>query len=600
MSVSLKGCAAAAALAAFAVAAHGCSSGPDDLMFANADRVEPGTIDEAVETMPPVETGAAEGAAGGRVQVSSAAPAAGQAYPLVQAAEATSGAEVEVLSREGGDGDEDTEEDEALERALEAAAEASRIARELMEAQRAAALDAGVAWAIELAANSDRWDHEAGHYVGGFSYHWEYPLAGSRYASVSRSHRGGGKAGAVLARNGRGELAIRTAIPRERSGNEPLRRDPDVWTLRYIETHERLEGREGVTTDVPAVDDHGLSSGWQRYDLTKEYEGGGTLAVSVFTDVEETDGLPASFGGSAFGMTVLLDDIPEVPADQDFMYVEVPEGGLAGSLDGVSGRFTCAAGSGGYCSLGRDAAGPAAGFYPLVNDAVFRPGDGSEATELRAEVPEEWPHADYLSMGHWLFVPEDAAEFEAYDFGVFSGGSDPFEPAYLKAVAGTAHYTGDAAGMYHARLSPVSVRSGRFVSAVELTADFGTNAELGEIEGRVYGFELDDAAPFTAPLELALGSAKISHSPSSCGGHVPGGWVCGRIPQSTDRDGQWWWGYWSAKFFGNGIVTRDYPPSYASQPTSVAGTFNAKTGSDVGLVGSFGAHLDERTSPDPR
>ena len=102
MSVSLKGCAAAAALAAFAVAAHGCSSGSDDLMFANADRVERGTIDEAVETMPPVETGAAEGAAGGRVQVSSAAPAAGQAYPLVQAAEAASGAEVEVLGREGG------------------------------------------------------------------------------------------------------------------------------------------------------------------------------------------------------------------------------------------------------------------------------------------------------------------------------------------------------------------------------------------------------------------------------------------------------------------------------------------------------------------
>ena len=549
----LKGCAAAAALA---VAAHGCSSGPDGAVLGT---VEPGVTAEAVETPPHAGPGAAGGVGGGPVQLSSAAPPApGPAYPLVQAA----GAEAELLSGESADED----------------AEASR--------------DAGVAWAIELAANSDRWDHEAHHYVGGFSYHWEYPLSGSRYASASRSHRGGGKAGAVLARDGNGELSIRTAIPRERSGNEPLRRDPDVWTLRYIETHERLEGREGVTTDVRPVPGHGLSSGWQRYDLTKEYEGGGTLAVSVFTDVEETDGLPASFGDSAFGMTVLLDDVAEVPADQDFMYVEVPEGGLAGSLDGVSGRFTCAAGSGGHCSLGRDAAGP--GFYPLINDAVFRPGDGSEATDLPAEAPEDWPHADYLSMGQWLFVPEDAAEFDAYDFGVFAGGSDPFGPAYLKAVAGTALYTGDAAGMYHARLSPASVRSGRFVSSVELRADFGTNAELGTIEGRVYGFELDDAAPFTAPQELPLGSADIARSLSSCGGHVPGGWVCGRIPQSTDQDGQWWWGYWSAKFFGSGIVTMDYPPSYASQPTSVAGTFNARTGSDVGLVGSFGTHLDER------
>ena len=125
-----------------------------------------------------------------------------------------------------------------------------------------------------------------------------------------------------------------------------------------------------------------------------------------------------------------------------------------------------------------------------------------------------------------------------------------------------------------------------------MTAEFGTNAELGTIGGRVYGFELDDAAPFSAPSELPLGIADISHSLSSCGGHVPGGWVCGNIPRSADQDGQWWWGYWSAKFFGNGIVSRDYPPSIVSQPTSVAGTFNAKTGNNVGFVGSFGAHRD--------
>lgn len=558
-----KGCAAAAALAAFAVAAHGCSSGPGELRLGSAAHIEPGMTDEAAAA-PQAGPGAAVGAGGGTVQMFFATLSLGQAYPLAQTAEdeedadGAAGAEVE---RPGGDDDAEAE-------------------------------SAGVAWAIELAANSDRWDHEAGHYVGGFSYHWEYPLSGSRYASASRSHRGGGKGGAVLARDASGKLGIRTAIPRERSGNEPLGRDPDAWTLRYIDTHDRSEGREGVSVEARAVDDHGLSAGWQRHDLTKEYEGGGTLAVSVFTDVEETDALPASFDGGAFGMTALLDGVPDIPADQDFMFVEVPDGGLAGSLDGVSGRFTCAAGAGSYCSLGRDAAGPAAGFYPLVNDAVFTPADGSEATELPGEAFEEWPRADYLSMGHWLFVPEDAAEFDAYDFGVFAGGSDPFEAAFLKTVAGSALYSGDAAGMYHARLSPVSDSSGRFTASVELTAEFGTNAELGTIGGRVYGFELDDAAPITPPSELALGSADISHSLSSCGGHVPGGWVCGSIPRAADQDGQWWWGYWSAKFFGNGIVTADYPPSIASQPTSVAGTFNAKTGNNVGFVGAFGAHRD--------
>ena len=312
-----------------------------------------------------------------------------------------------------------------------------------------------------------------------------------------------------------------------------------------------------------------------------------------------TDKLPAPYGGNGFTRTVLLDEVRSLPADRDYMYVEVPAGGLAGSLDGEAGRFSCASSAGGYCVLGRDTGGTARGFYPFVNDVVFSPDDGSDAIALAAEVAEEYPYADYLSMGHWLFVPEDPSAFDAYDFGVFAGGSDPFHPSYLTAVAGTAHYGGDAAGMYHARLSPGSVHSGRFTASVALTAEFGTNAELGTLGGRVYGFELDAAAPFTPPSGLSLGTADISPSVSSCSGNVPGGWVCGSIPWGADDDGQWWRGYWSAKFFGNGVVTKDLPPSFASQPTSVGGTFNAQSGNNVGFAGSFGAHLDERASTDP-
>ena len=607
MSDLFRGCSAAFALAALALAVHGCSAGPAGLAAGNAGGAElqPSAADAAPEG-PQAEAGAVQGAAGGQAQTLAVAAGAGPVSILEAAEEAedTASAEVERLSREQEDADErgDTEAGEAIREALEAAAAALRSAQHAveaaLEAQRNAARDAGIAWAVELAANSGRWDYEAGHYVGGFSYHWDYALPGSRYASVSRSHRGGGKAGAVLARDADGALVFNAAMPRDQRGGEPLQRDPDAWALRYINTWDGLEGRKGVTKDVRRVEDHGLGRVWQRYDLTQEYDGSGTLTVSVFTDVAATDELPAPYGGNGFARTVLLDGVRALPADRDYMYVEVPADGLAGSLDGLDGRFSCASSAGGYCVLGRDTGGTARGFYPFVNDVVFTPDDGSDATALAAEAAEDYPYADYLSMGHWLFVPEDPSAFDAYDFGVFAGGSDPFHPGHLMAVEGTARYAGDAAGLYHARLSPGSVHSGGFTASVALTADFGTNAELGTLGGRVYGFELDAGAPFTPPSGLPLGTADISSSVSPCSGNVPGGWVCGDIPWGADDDGQWWWGYWSAKFFGNGLATTSIPPWFA-QPTSVAGTFNARSGNNVGFAGSFGAHLDERASTEP-
>ena len=618
MSDLLKGSAGAAALAALALAVHGCSTGPADLGLGTAGaggaETAPNAADAAPER-PQAEAEAAQGtAAGGQVQtlVEAAGDGPVRVVQVVEAGEDAAGAEVERLSLEQEDAQArgDTEAGEAIRTALEAAAAALRSAQEAVEAaqeavevareaQRDAAREAGIAWAVELAANTGKWDYEAGHRVGSFSYHWEYALPGSSYASVSRSHRAGGKAGAVLARDASGELVFNTAMPRDQRGGAPLQRDPEVWAVRYINTYDGLRGRKGVSRDVRPVDGHGLGYSWQRYDLTQDYDGNGTLSVSVFTDVGESDLLPAPYGGNEFARTILLDGVGGLPADLDFMYVEVPADGLAGSLDGLDGRLSCAASAGGYCSLGRDTEGTARGFYPMYNDVVFTPDDDSEAVALAAEASEAFPHADYLSMGHWLFVPEDPSAFEAYDFGVFAGGSDPFHPARLEAVEGTALYTGAAAGLYHARLSPGSVHSGRFTASVALTAEFGTNAELGTLGGEVYGFELDAAAPFPPPSGLPLGTAEISSSVSSCSGNVPGGWVCGTIPAGADADGQWWWGEWSAKFFGNDAATADLPLSFVSPPTSVAGTFSAGSGNNVGFAGSFGAHWDEPVSTQP-
>ena len=616
MSVPLNKYAATAAVAALAVAMYGCSSGSYDLSFGNGS----GAGLEA-------ELEAAQDSGEGQTQ-SDADAAREEAERLVQAAEDAediASTAVERLSQEvvaaEASGDDDAAEEarqelddaiaalEAARGALQAAlivlevAEAqAQAARDALDALEAAqqdvlddsARDAGVAWVIELAANQSIWDYDLGYGVGSWSSHWHFPLPGSSYTSVSRSYRTGGKSGAVVFRDDSGNLVFDAAIPRQHGNGEPLQTDPSVWGLRYINTYDQLQVRDGVTKSVQSVDDHGLGSDWQRFDLKKERDGGGTLEVTVFTDVEESDALPLPFGGNEFERTILLDDVIDLPLDQDFMYVEVPEDGLSGSLDGVAGSFTCSEDSGGYCSLGYDIPGTATGFYPFFNDSVFTPGDGSEAVELPADgTSESWPYADYLSMGHWLHVPENATEFDKYDFGVFAGGSDPFDPNHLITVADTASYSGAAAGKYLARMSAGSGDTGDFAAKVELTAEFGTNTELGTIGGRLYDFSLDDAAPFTAPSKLPLESDNILQKQSWSEENFAGGWVRGSIPSEPDDDERIWWGSWSAKFFGNGIVTTDEPPSFASQPTSVAGTFQAQTANNIRFVGSFGAHWEE-------
>ena len=485
-------------------------------------------------------------------------------------------------------------------------AQAARDALDALEAAQQDALDdlardAGVAWVIELAANQDIWDYELGYRVGSWSFHWHFPLPGSSYASVSRSYRTGGRSGAAVFRDNSGNLDFDTAIVRDGSGGELLQQNPTVRGLRYINTYDQLQDRDGVTKSVQSVDGHGLGSDWQQFDLKQERDGGGTLEITVFTDVGESDTLPLPFGGNEFERTILLDDVIDLPLDQDYMYVEVPEEGLSGSLDGVAGNFTCSEDSGGYCSLGYDIAGTATGFYPLSNDSVFTPDDGSGAVDLPEDgTSESWPYADYLSMGHWLYAPGDATDFEAYDFGVFAGGSDPFDPNHLITVSETAQYSGAAAGVYVARRSAGSGDTGTFSAKAKLSADFGTNTEWGEISGRIYDISLDDTADFTPPSEFPLGSSNHRSDSTNIfqkqwpgGGYENGGWVWGTIPSGPDDDGQYWWGTWSAKFFGNGIVTTDEPPSFASQPTSVAGTFQAQSANNTRFVGSFGAYWDE-------
>ena len=151
---------------------------------------------------------------------------------------------------------------------------------------------------------------------------------------------------------------------------------------------------------------------------------------------------------------------------------------MAGSMDGVDGRFTCAEGS--ECALGYDT-NVGTGFYPPWGNIVFTPDDGTEAIELAGESADEWPYADYLSMGHWLFVPEDATDFDAYDFGVFAGGSDPYDANHLITVSNTARYFRRCRRHVPCKtIGRIAAKPANSMRKVELTAEFGTNHRIGD------------------------------------------------------------------------------------------------------------------------
>ena len=611
MSISGNKCATAAAVAALAVAMYGCSSGSYDLSFGGGSGVD-------LEA----ELDAALGSGEGQT-LSQAESAREEAERLVQAAEDAediASAAVERLSQEV-EATEASGDDEAAERARQelddaiAALEAARgalqaalIVLELAEAQAQAARDAlddleaaqqdalddltREAYsrrAIEFAANESAWDHATEQHVGTRDEQADDSFSGYPYAFISRSRYNGGEASAVPWRDDAGQLNWDITVGNTwdsdagRPRVEPLQAAPPVWGLRYTNFSDRPSAREGQTTSVEENKDHEFGLPWKQYWANQKYEDGSVLKFDVLTDVGDTDEPKEAFVNLGnFQQELRVHGAPETVPDRDFLYIVVPNDGVAGTLDGVEGRFACASDAGGHCLLGSDPKRSAPAYFPFVNNVVFTPGDGTAATTLSPSTPNEIPVVDYLSFGYWSFEPGNATDFAEYGFGVFAGGGDPFKTANIMGLTGSADYVGKATGMYHANALPGTASTGPFSADVSLTAEFGSDTELGTISGKVHNFSLDDDAPLTKPRELPLGAAEFSVPSWSLGG-----WTGGDIPWGPEpASAQWWGGNWRVKLFGNGESATDHP-------TGIAGVFSARTSDNVGFAGAFGAYKDE-------
>ena len=205
-----------------------------------------------------------------------------------------------------------------------------------------------------------------------------------------------------------------------------------VLATRYIDTSYRRGAFEGFTTSGAAVSDHGLGAGWQALQATNVYEGGGTLTVRLYTDVDDADILDRPWANTVFERQearhdIVLDDVPPLPAGRDWRSISIPARGLAGSLDGTEGRFSCLDAG---CSLDNERLLPDwEGYHPGYdgsNVVIFTPADGGPSVLLAGSDSRRVPEGNYLTFGNWVYAPEDASDVDAFEVGVFEAGRDPF------------------------------------------------------------------------------------------------------------------------------------------------------------------------------
>lgn len=178
---------------------------------------------------------------------------------------------------------------------------------------------------------------------------------------------------------------------------------------------------------------------------------------------------------------------------------------------------------------------------------------------------------DYLAAGFWAFFPDDENRVSDFEIGVFVDGGDPFAQQSLAGLTGTAIYRGEATGIYSL---PGGPEAGNYLfdASVNLTADFGDDADFGTISGRISNVIDEDGSRVPGNPQVMLESADIENS--------PGGFFSGDT--SMNHGGVSYEGKWGGQFFGNSHPT--------GEPGSAAGTFGVNADDGTSILGFFMAH----------
>ena len=372
---------------------------------------------------------------------------------------------------------------------------------------------------------------------------------------------------------------------------------------------------EDITMSMPPA-----ITGWMGQTQSRTVEGT-TDMVTVYTDIKNAtpQKLKYSNAGGAgdvaiptpgAGVQIVLDD-----DETSYTGAEGTENdeSVTGTLNGISGTFTCTANTCNVTFPTDTVPGRADNTVATIS------GDGwtfesDENIESQAKQDD-----DYLYFGYWL---QDEGDND-FAFNTFFGGAMPFalddalisstgaqSGAAFTAVESKAVYTGSAAGKYVEKTLevvggeavPVAIAGDYFTADARLTAYFGQTPNVAlnmqnTIRGMISNFKNSngDDVNFTITLNaIDFGQSAATNNnvgADAANAKFIGGTVAGvhgsgnDITQSTS-------GEWEGQFFGaagaDNTATGGTNTTGLVKPTGVAGDFQAHF-NDAHVVGAFGA-----------
>ena len=300
----------------------------------------------------------------------------------------------------------------------------------------------------------------------------------------------------------------------------------------------------------------------------------GGARVLVFTDKEQETPMVVEV------TAVVVTNAAVTMADQITSASESSDGGASfqGTFDhpdadipAIEGTFTCATSP---CELVTMGSGDDVMVTTATGYTFSGRREGVTAVEAAAK-------ADYLLFGVWLDEVAEGDEAGADTFGAIATGGQPFTADNVQALEGKATYSGPAVGAHHKTGSGVS----SFDGDANLTANFGTDATAGSIEGTIDNISVGGGDPMEESIHLVKTNLNENQNQDTFNGAA----VMGE-QEGPGLDTHTFNGTWSGGFFGNGEKTTDHPGS-------VAGTFGVTadmgTGDDAvteSYVGAFGAN----------
>lgn len=272
--------------------------------------------------------------------------------------------------------------------------------------------------------------------------------------------------------------------------------------------------------------------------------------------------------------------------------------GVSTSFDGTDLTVTISREDGSALTLhtGSDASeasetidSPIAG-HSAQSWVLFEPTTDGMSIAIATVTANEDDAADYLTVGHWMHIAVDVAEFSftGAETGAFVDGPELMAPPASLPAQGTASYYGPASGAYSVLhgtdtgVVPGSTESGMFDSTIELAADFAANTISGCVgcrDGVALFGELYDADTGESTEVMFVDSGYRLHLDSTA--LDPNGTFLGQQMrlQHPDISIASTEGAWGGRFSNIADSVGD--------PRLVAATFGAEATSTGGSEGAF-------------